>query len=673
MATAVNKPKREGRTMRLADQFDIQITREWLLTNGRGGYASGTAVGVPTRRYHGLLIAAARPPLERWMLLSSLLERLTIDGKTCELASFEFEGVFHPEGFRFQTGFEVGDDPLMPSVRFEYEANGAQITKRIRLSRNADEVCICYRINAPARAAITLDLLPFVPMRDYHGTTHAFVGGFPIHEVGEQVVVEAYAGGPRVWLGVEPGQGVQEAGFQRQPDFWYGFVYREEVHRGFSDKEDLFVPGCFRAIGRGAIEVVFRATADFSGGAIAPLPPRPAQEARPVSSPPASPIETRLRRAADAFVVKRRRANGTYSTTILAGYHWFGDWGRDAFIALPGLLLETRRFDEAREVLETFASAQKDGLIPNRFSDYGDGCDYNSVDASLWYLHAAVAYCRASGSQRAWRDFLAQTCAEIVDGFLRGTMFNIHVEADGLVACGDASTQLTWMDAKYGDTVFTPRHGKPVEVNALWYHGLLALAGQVQADNPRLAARYRALAERAGESFRGVFWNVAGRCLYDVVRDGQGDPAVRPNQILAVSLPNSPLDDAQRQAVLARVESELLTPYGLRSLSPRDSRYRRRCDGNPYERDSAYHQGTVWSWLIGPYVEAYLRVHGRSPASKAQARRLLLPLIEHLDQAGIGSVSEIFDGDPPHTPRGCIAQAWSVGELLRAWHLTENP
>lgn len=671
MAATVDKPKFQGQTVHLADSFDTQITREWLITNGRGGYASGTVLGIPTRRYHGLLIAAARPPLERWLLLSSVLERLTIDGQTTELAGFEFDGVIHPEGYRLLTGFEASNDPEMSFAQFTYQAGGTQITKRVLMTRGSDEAIIHYRIQAPARAAITFDLLPYVPMRDYHGTTHTFEGGFPTHQIGDQAVVEAYPGGPRVWLRLEPGQGCDGVAFERQPNFWYGFVYREELHRGFNDKEDLFVPGCFRTAGRGSLEITFRATADFSGGRLPQTSPAASLNPELRTLNPIS-VEDRLRHAADAFVVRRRSAHGPDSTTIVAGYHWFGDWGRDAFIALPGLLLETRRFAEAREVLETFASAQKDGLIPNRFSDYGDGCDYNSVDASLWYLHAAVTYGQTSGDRKAWKDFLGQTCGQIVDSFLRGTDFNIHVDADGLVSCGDPTTQITWMDAKHGDTVFTPRHGKPVEINALWYHGLVALAEMADADNPRLAIRYRSLAQRAGDAFCGVFWNDAGHCLYDVVRDGQGDPAIRPNQIFAVSLPHSPLNNSQRRDVFACVQSELYTPYGLRSLSPRDSRYRPRYEGSPFDRDSAYHQGTVWGWLIGPYIEAYLRVHGQTPQVKTLARRLLQPLVEHLDQAGIGSVSEIFDGDPPHTPRGCIAQAWSVAELLRAWHLTAN-
>lgn len=671
MAATEKRTHPTGSSPSLAEEFDIQITREWLITNGRGGYASGTVLGMPTRRYHGLLVASARPPLNRWLLLAAVLERVSINGRVHEFASFEFNQALHPQGYRYQSGFDVSNDPRGPWVRFDFEADEVRLTRHVLLSRERDEVQIAYRIDGPSGAEVVLDVLPFTPMRDFHGITHRFEGGFPVHPGEGRAVVEAYPGGPRLVMSMEHSKSGEPAVFEHQPDWWNGFVYREELHRGFDEREDLFVPGFFRISGSGSMEVRFRAAADFTGGEV--KAEEPAAVCVAIPPHPRESVEARLRDAADAFVVARRRVDGSRSTTILAGYHWFGDWGRDAFIALPGLLLETQRFAEAREVLETFASAQKDGLIPNRFSDYGDGCDYNSVDASLWYLHAADCYLRVSGDRQAWRDFLERACRQVVESFVRGTQFNIHVDSDGLVACGDATTQITWMDAKFGDIVFTPRHGKPVEINALWYHGLLALADHAEADDPQLAGRYRALAEQAGQAFRVKFWNPADRCLYDVVRDGVGDRSIRPNQILAVSLPHTPLDEAQRRAVLFCVECELLTPYGLRSLSPRDPHYRGRCEGSPFERDSAYHQGTVWGWLMGPYIEAYLRVHDFTPAALKQARQMLMPLVKHLDEAGIGSVSEIFDGDPPHTPRGCIAQAWSVSELLRAWRLTETP
>lgn len=667
---------------RIVDEFDVQIRREWLLTNGRGGFASGTVTGVPTRRYHGMLVASAQPPVQRWMLLSGVLEKLTIDGAVQELASFEFDRTFHPRGFELQTDFEVSNNRQQPFAHFTYEGPGWRVGKRIVLPRGRDEVWLRYRVETESRSTIALELCPFTSMRDFHHLTHAFEGGFPVQDIDGAVAVDAAGEGPRLWLQAEAGPGETELKFDLTREWWYGFIYREEAARGQDFREDLFVPGWFRSSGRGTLELVVRAAADFSGERDTRVPEaelrrsvdrRPPAVAvlRDLPSNGEETVEHRLREAADAFVVTRRAADGAEGTTILAGYHWFGDWGRDAFIALPGLLLESGRFAEARSVLETFAAAQQDGLIPNRFHDHDDGCDYNSVDASLWFIHAAGLYAQASGDEAGWRSCLGPACERVVEAFLAGTRFKIFVDNDGLVHCGDATTQLTWMDAKHGDTVFTPRHGKPVEINALWYHVLHMLADRVRGYSPNRAAQYEDLASRAGAAFAPAFWNAPNRCLFDVVRDRWKDRSVRPNQILAVSLPRSPLNETQQRAVLSCVECELLTPYGLRSLSWRDPAYKRRCEGNPFDRDSAYHQGTVWSWLIGPYVEAYLRLHEFSAAAKSKMRARLAPLLAHLDYAGIGSVSEIFDGDPPHTPRGCIAQAWSVAELLRAWRMTE--
>ncbi|MCL2329668.1 MAG: glycogen debranching protein, partial [Phycisphaerae bacterium] len=382
-------------------------------------------------------------------------------------------------------------------------------------------------------------------------------------------------------------------------------------------------------------------------------------------------IERRLFDAARAFVVARSRDDGSSLPTILAGYPWFGDWGRDIFVSLPGLLLETHRYAEARHVLEIFASAEKDGLIPNRFSDFGDGRDYNAADTSLWFIHAADAYCQASSNDAAWAKVFAPVCERIIGAYARGTQFNIRCDIDGLITCGDANTQLTWMDAKCNGIVFTPRHGKPVEINALWYHDLCLMARRMENIDARRAAGYRDMAERARAAFLPTFWNEKAGCLYDVVRDNWRDLAIRPNQILAVSLPDSPLDAKYQRAVLDMVQRELLTPYGLRSLSPQHPSFTGHYRGTPFERDSVYHQGTVWAWLMGPYVEAYLRVHQFSNDAKRKMRDTLMPLVRHFDEAGLGYVSEIFDGNAPHKPRGCIAQAWSVAELIRAWAMCQ--
>lgn len=651
-----------------ANDLQACLGREWLITNGRGSYASGTVVGIPTRKYHGLLIAAARPPLQRWLLLSSILERVGVSGRQHDMASFQFERTIHPLGYAYQTNFTYYNDVSTPWCRFVYEHDGLRLIKEVAMRRGRDEVLVRYVLEGPAYEPISLELHPFTPMRDYHSVTRAFSGSYRVDEVQDFVTVDAYADGPRLWMNAERLDNGGAVVFTKRPDWWYGFCYPEEAVRGVESREDIFVPGCFRTQGQGRIEVMFRAVAGF-GERMKEVPD--ALEPIELAPRPSSfSVEDRLAQAAEAFVVSRSRENNTALTTILAGYPWFGDWGRDTFISLPGLLLETGRYSEARQVLEVFASAEKDGLIPNRFSDYGDGRDYNSVDASLWFIHAADAYCRHSGDEAAWAEILGSACGRIIDAYSRGTRFNIHVEPDGLVTCGDSNTQLTWMDTKCNEVVFTPRHGKPVEVNALWHHNLCIMARRSQAADPAAAARYGEMAARARASFPAVFWNDKGEYLHDVVRDNWRDFAIRPNQIMAVSLPDSPLDPDKQNAVLRIVQRELLTPYGLRSLSPQHPSFRACYEGTPFERDAAYHQGTVWAWLIGPYVEAYLRVHDFAEAAKADMRELLKPLVAHLDEAGLGSVSEIFDGQPPHKPRGCIAQAWSVAELLRAWRLT---
>ena len=653
------------RSRKKAEPFERQITREWLLTNGRGGFAAGTLAGVPTRRYHGLLIAAARPPLERWLFLSSVLERVTLNDEAFEFAHFEFDGTFHPKGFAHQTESALNNNASPPFVRFTFEAGDVQLTKWIVLLPDRDEVIVRYRLSTGTAEPVTLGLCPLVAMRDFHGQTRQFDPGFAVDQTQGYVAVDAFFEGPRLWMRADRHDDGPDVTFDPRPDWWQGFKYRVESQRGLDDREDLFVPGWFQVEGHGSIDVALHAAADFGGSVL--VAPEPVTWSPPAEADESATEAQRLSQATHAFVVDRLRADGHFSKTILAGYPWFGDWGRDAFIALPGLLLETQRFAEAREVLETFASALADGLIPNRFDDYGLGCIYNSVDASLWYLHAADAYLTASGDETAWPDFLEATYASIINAFHQGTKFNIHADRDGLVVCGDEDLQLTWMDAKCDGVVFTPRHGKPVEINALWYHALCIMADRVADDTG--SERYQRLADLVKKSFVQAFWNKEQKCLYDVVRDDRADDAVRPNQIFAVSLPHSPLNKTQQKSVLSTVRRELLTPFGLRSLSANHPKYAGRYDGGRFGRDSVYHQGTVWGWLIGPYIEAYLRVHDFSATAKAQMRKHLKHLIDHLDEAGLGSVSEIFDGDSPHTPRGCFAQAWSVAELYRAWQM----
>jgi predicted glycogen debranching enzyme len=365
-------------------------------------------------------------------------------------------------------------------------------------------------------------------------------------------------------------------------------------------------------------------------------------------------VVRRLARSAADFVVARKTPDGKDGTTILAGYPWFADWGRDTMIAMPGLLLATGRFEQARQVLVVFADYVSQGMIPNRFDDYGGQPHYNTVDASLWFIHAVHEYLRLSGDRQSGEQKLLPACRQIIDGYRQGTRFGIHMDqADGLITQGDASTQLTWMDAKHDGVTFTPRQGKAVEINALWYHAL-RLMGET------------AMADRAGQSFRKAFWISPFRGLYDVAGGDRQDTALRPNQIFAASLPNSPLDAGQQRAVVEVVRRELLTPYGLRTLAASDPRYCPRFEGPARQRDAAYHNGTVWPWLIGPFLEAYLKANEHSAAARVQARQWLSPLLAHLDEGDcINQVCEVYDGDAPQRPGGCFAQAWSVAEVLR--------
>ena len=376
--------------------------------------------------------------------------------------------------------------------------------------------------------------------------------------------------------------------------------------------------------------------------------------------------------AADQFIVKRQ-TNHNRGTSILAGYPWFADWGRDAFIALPGLLLSTGRFEEARSVLTAFAGAADEGMIPNHFDDRGD-VHFNSVDASLWFINAAFQYLNATGDSKTFMQDLMPTIRWIIDSYRKGTRFGIHADSDGLITAGDSQTQLTWMDAKCGGVAFTPRCGKPVEVNAFWYNGLCWLAEFYARRDIENAKHYKSMADKVGVSFCKLFWNQSGGYLNDcILPDGSVDASIRPNQIFAVSLPFSPLSAEQQKSVVDVVQKQLLTPYGLRTLNAGDSRYKGQYTGPQQQRDEAYHQGTVWPYLIGPFVESFLKVNGFSRKSKKMAATFIQPLLEHLTKDGcLGSVSEIFDGDPPHTPRGCIAQAWSVAELIRAYYLINS-
>jgi len=592
---------------------------EWIETNGLGGYASSTASGMNTRRYHGLLVAATKPPVGRMVMLSKLDERLRVDGAWYDLATNQYPGAVHPRGVDHLVSFERSVFPVA-----EFRVAGARLRKTVAAIHGENTTVVLYELlDAPGE--ITIELRPFIAARDYHSLVHA---NDAVHR-DARFIDGVLALQPALFIALP------EATFHAAPDWYYRFEYAMEIERGLDAHEDLFTPGTMsRTLAPGARVAVIVSLDDPRGrDGVALLD---AERRRRAAVPAAGPAASRRRLAADQFIVRRGARK-----TIIAGYHWFTDWGRDTMIALPGLCLATGRFDDARQILHAFAESVSEGMLPNRFPDGGEAPEYNTADATLWFFVAAYAYFEATRDEA-----LLPVLRDIVAWHTRGTRHNIHEDDDGLLVAGVADDNLTWMDARVDGHAVTSRHGKAVEINALWFNALSILAALDRDES--LAAR----AARVRVRFREVFWN--GRYLDDV----ENDASIRPNQIFAISLPFPLLDGADAEQVLAVVEQHLLTPVGLRTLSPNDPRFVGTYIGGPRERDAAYHQGTVWPWLLGPYIDALVRVRG--DAGRAEARRILAGI-----DWSFGSIPEIYDGAPPHTPRGCIAQAWSVGELLR--------
>ena len=637
--------------------LDELLGKEWLIANGIGAYASSTVVGCNTRRYHGLLIAATKPPVGRIMALSTVVESLAAGERTYGLGTNEFAGAFSPAGWTLLNTFV---DDVAP--RFVYHAGDLQLTKEILLAEADNAVAVQYTLTG---GSAKLQLRPLAAMRDYHHVrspdspqqmTHDFVDdGVVIHDR------------PNLSHGLFVTS--PDAIFRSDPQWWRRFRYRADVARGHDEPEDLYAPGVFTCELTDGQSCLLLGGLDEPGRIIFDAALRRRQErlTRLAESVDSNDLATRrLAVATDAFVVRRPIAGTPTSTTILGGYPWFADWGRDAFIALPGLLLCTRRYDAARQVFRTFTASLADGLVPNCFGEEGVGAGYNSIDASLWFVVAAERYVQATGDEVLWRDELMPTTLAILRTYADGTRYGIHADTDGLLAGGTPQTQLTWMDAISTDGAVTARYGKAVEVNALWHAAHAIVAQRCRGVDEDIARQYADLADRIAESFVEQFWNPTGGCLYDCISGDSLDDAVRPNQIFAVSLPYSPLSINQQQAVVDVVERQLLTARGLRTLASNHPAYRGRYEGDRNRRDGAYHQGTVWPWLMGAFVEAYLRVHADSPAAIGRASQWLSGFDNHLAEAGLGSISEIFDGDRPQLPKGCFAQAWSVGEILRA-------
>jgi len=633
------------------------LSKEWLLTNKLGSYASSTPLGCNTRRYHGLLVASTLPPVKRINMLSSIMEQLIVSEQTFDLATNEFAGSFSPNGRQYLVEFRNDVAPT-----FIFRAGNVELKKEIMLAENSNILSVRYTLTG---GSARLVLWPFAALRDFHGLRKVHEP----HQLTFETLPEGVVIQDRMWVGNVlnvVGRGGQ---FQARPQWWYHFLYRQDISRGQDGYEDIYTPGSFM------FELEDGQTCQLVASMDHPQPfdfdsalaSRRERLCRLADSagPDADEFTRRLAVATEPYTVMRSFPNAPPSPTILAGYHWFADWGRDAFIALPGLLLCTKNFDLAKGVFQTFASHVKDGMIPNVFDDYSPSAHYNSIDAPLWFIIAGERYLQATGDLKFWRSTLMPAANVILSSFANGTMFDIHADSDGLLTGGSMQTQLTWMDVKLGDNVITPRQGKAVEINALWYNAHRIMAQRCSDFNPSLADHFDHLAQMIAPAFVKTFWNEQLGWLNDCVHDGQVDASLRPNQIFAVSLPHCPLSPQQQVSVVRHVKDNLLTPLGLRTLSPHDSRYRRRYGGSWESRDRAYHQGTVWAWLMGPFVEAYLKVEQYKPFAVAQARQWLDAFDVHMREAGLGQISEIFDGDAPHHPGGCIAQAWSVSEILR--------
>ncbi len=666
----------------ICGRLETAEPREWLCTNGIGGFASGTVAGTLTRRYHGLLLAALQPPLGRTLLVAKLDETMAYGGLRRALFTNRWAGgAVDPQGYRQIERFRVeGTTPI-----WTYSVADALLEKRVWMEPGANTTYVRYHL-ARAGEPATLEMKALVNYRDYHGSTRGPGWQMRVEAVPKGLRVVAFEGA-RPFLLLADGAAVDPA-----HDWYERFERAREVERGLDAQEDHLHAGTFRATLPPGGTLTFVLSAEDAPS----LEGAPAWERRRrheegvleswrqayPAARGAPPWVQQLVLAADQFIVRRplpddpdgqpagaSRTGGPLASeswpggmSVIAGYHWFGDWGRDTMIALPGLALSTGRPEVARRILTTFARFVDQGMLPNRFPDAGEVPEYNTVDATLWYFEAVRAY-HAATMDDGLLKVLFPVLEEIVRWHQKGTRYGIAVDpADGLLRAGEPGVQLTWMDAKVGDWVVSPRIGKPVEVNALWYNALRAMAGFARRLR-QPADPWETLAERTRAGF-DRFWNAGAGYCFDVL-DGPGghEDALRPNQIFAVSLPESPLSRERQLQVVEACARHLLTSFGLRSLAPGHPQYQGRYAGGPRERDGAYHQGTMWGWLLGPFALAHLRVSGDPAAAVAY----LEPMAYHLADYGVGSLAEIFDGDAPFTPYGCIAQAWTVAETLRAW------
>jgi predicted glycogen debranching enzyme len=687
LVRSIDRPCAEADAETTSAEADAERLREWIVTNGLGGYASGTVCGLPTRRYHGLLVAALPAPLGRMMTLTGLNERLELpDGAVEPVAVEALRGrpattaTGRLSEFRLEAGLPV----------WRYQVGPLTLEKALLLPHLQNTVYITYRIvhdeSDGGGGAVRLKLRPMVHFRPHDAPVDSeHPGSYCFTAASDRYEISARPDLPPLRLIVHG----QNAAFTLDAAQTAEMVYSLERQRGYESTGDQWSPGFFH-VDLTASEPCTLVASLESWETMRALTPDEAvrsergRRRRLIAAACRATGDTKdaidgvaaeLVLAADDFVITpagrvedtaRAHAAGEEVRTVIAGYHWFTDWGRDTMISLEGLTLTTGRTEEAGFLLRTFAHYVRDGLIPNMFPEGQKSGLYHTADATLWFFHALHRYVEVTDDRTTLAALLPKL-VEVVEYHLKGTRFGIGVDpADGLLSQGQEGYQLSWMDAKVGDWVVTPRRGKAVEINALWYNALRLLEGWIRESRGEAAAeRYARQAEQARRSFNARFWYAEGNYLYDVVDGEQGDdPACRPNQLFAIALQHPVLDPSRWGAVVQVARDRLLTPVGLRSLAPGHPSFKSRYFGDLRARDAAYHQGTVWAWLIGPFIDAWLKVH---PDDRVGARRFLDGFVPHLNEAGLGTISEIFDAEPPYTPRGCVAQGWSVAEVLRSW------
>jgi len=646
-------------------KYEIAKSREWIITNGLGSYASSTIIGLNTRGYHGLLVASLDPPIRRVLFLSKLEEEVEVGGRKYLLAVNKYPGTIYPQGHLHLEQFRFERYPV-----FVYRLGTAILEKTVFMPYGDNTTLITYKV-IESDSSVKLTISPIINHRDFHSRTREDPRwNFTQSMNPKGVEIRAFAGATTLYL-------QSDIASYAPTGIWYkNFIYETSAERGEPESEDQYNPGNFTTrLDQGYQVSILASLRNQQTFSTEGLRYREMQRLRKLSArlPQMDSFLLLLADAADTFLVKRK---STGTKTILAGYHWFGDWGRDAMISVPGLTIVTKREDEGKEIIKTFLSYLQDGLIPNTLPDSFNKPDYAAMDVPLWLVNAAYSIYSETGSLDFIREIYPKL-QEIIGSYSHGTKFGIGMDEDGLIKGGGENLALTWMDAWVDGKPVTPRNGKPVEVSALWYNALRALERfakdlGIESDE----AEYKALADKTKASFNEKFWDGKRECLYDVLQDGdRGDSKTRPNQLISLALPFPVLDESlsrRWRTVLRTIEAELLTPVGLRSLTPYDKQYWGQCTGEAGARDTAYHQGTVWPWLFGSYVTAYLRVFPPEPKTLAFVQQLYGPFQKRMTEAGIATLSEIYDGDPPNLARGCISQAWSVAEILRSYSLVAS-